>query len=80
MKILVLGAGRMGLGAAFDLVHNFPGVESVRIADLDVAKAEEDASRVGTNRINACRIDVADQDAVRKLMEPHEAAISCVNY
>ncbi len=33
MKILVIGAGRMGYGAAFDLAHNSPEVESVTVAD-----------------------------------------------
>ena len=36
MRILVLGAGRMGYGAAFDLVHNSPGVEAVTVADFDL--------------------------------------------
>ena len=34
MKILVLGAGRMGHGAVFDLVHNSPDVEVVTVADF----------------------------------------------
>ena len=29
MKILVLGAGRMGHGAVYDLIHNSPEVEAV---------------------------------------------------
>lgn len=38
MNILVLGAGRMGHGAAYDLVHNSPGVEAVTVADFDLKK------------------------------------------
>jgi len=38
MKILVLGAGRMGYGAAYDLVHNSPEVEAVTIADFDLKR------------------------------------------
>ena len=38
MNILVLGAGRMGLGAAYDLAHS-DGVEAVTVADLDLERA-----------------------------------------
>ena len=39
MKVLVLGAGRMGLGAAYDLAHNSEGVELVTVADVDEGRA-----------------------------------------
>jgi lysine 6-dehydrogenase len=80
MKILVLGAGRMGHGAAFDLIHNSPGVEAVTVADLDLEKAEAVAERVGTSRINAHHIDAANHSDVAQLMSGHDSAISCVNY
>jgi lysine 6-dehydrogenase len=80
MKILVLGAGRMGYGAAFDLVHNSPDVESVTVADFDLEKAEDVASKVGTPRITARQIDAANYDDVLALMRGHQSAISCVNY
>jgi len=35
MKVLVLGAGRMGYGAVFDLIKNSPDVETVAVADMD---------------------------------------------
>ena len=50
MKILVLGAGRMGHGAVFDLVHNSPAVDQVTVADYDLKKAEAVAEAVGTSR------------------------------
>lgn len=80
MRILVLGAGRMGSGAAFDLVHNSPGVEAVTVADFDLKKAEEVAEKVGTNRIDAHHIDAANQSDVARLMKGHDSVISCVNY
>jgi lysine 6-dehydrogenase len=80
MKILVLGAGRMGLGAAFDLVHNSPDVESVTIADFDLKKAEDVAAKVGTSRIEPKQIDAGNYDDVVALMRGHASAISCVNY
>jgi lysine 6-dehydrogenase len=60
MKILVLGAGRMGHGAAFDLVHNSSDVTSVTVADFDLTKAEDVASKVGSDRIEARQIDASN--------------------
>ncbi|MEO6334436.1 MAG: saccharopine dehydrogenase C-terminal domain-containing protein [Pyrinomonadaceae bacterium] len=80
MKVLVLGAGRMGYGAAFDLVHNSPDVESVTVADFDLTKARGVAEKVGTSRISGVQIDAANYDDVITLMSGHDSAISCVNY
>jgi lysine 6-dehydrogenase len=81
MKILVLGAGRMGHGAAFDLAHNSPDVAAITIADADGAKAEQVAASIkGDKAITAERIDVSDYEKVAALMRGHDAAISCVNY
>jgi lysine 6-dehydrogenase len=80
MKILVLGAGRMGYGAAFDLVHNSPDVESVTVADFDLKKAEDVAAKVGTSGITAKQIDASNYGDAVALMSGHDSAISCVNY
>lgn len=70
----------MGLGAAFDLVHNSPDVESVTVADFDLKKAEDVAAKVGTSRIEAKQIDAGNYDDVIALMRGQDSAISCVNY
>jgi lysine 6-dehydrogenase len=80
MKILVLGAGRMGFGAAFDLIHNSPQVEAVTIADADLKKAEAAAEAIGTSRIDAHHVDAANHSDIARLMSGHDSAISCVNY
>ncbi len=80
MKILVLGAGRMGHGAVYDLVHNSPEVEAVTVADFNLAKAEEVAERVGTDKVSAKQTDVSNYSDVAELMREHDSAISCVNY
>ncbi|HQZ96507.1 MAG TPA: saccharopine dehydrogenase C-terminal domain-containing protein [Pyrinomonadaceae bacterium] len=79
MKILVLGAGRMGHGAVFDLIHNSPAVESVTVADFDMAKAEAVAVSVGGN-ITAKQIDASNYDDIVELFRGHDSVISCVNY
>ncbi len=80
MKILVLGAGRMGHGAVFDLVHNSPDVERVTVADFDLQKAEAVASAIDASRVDPRQIDAANYSDVVDLMRGHDSAISCVNY
>jgi len=78
MNILVLGAGRMGLGAVFDLAKQ-PDVETVTVADAVAERAQKIASSVG-GKVRPVHIDVADHAAVVDLMRGHASAISCVNY
>ena len=80
MKILVLGAGKMGYGAAFDLVHNSKGVEAVTIADYEFAKAKEIADKLKSVDILPVRADASDNMEMVTLMRGHDAVISCVNY
>lgn len=80
MNILVLGAGRMGRGAVYDLVHNSPDVESVTVADFDLSKAEQIAAQIGGGKVSAKQADVSNYADAVELMRGHDAAISCVNY
>ena len=80
MKILVLGAGRMGHGAVYDLAHNSPEVKVVTVADFDLTKAEKVAEEIGTEKVSAKQIDVSNYVGVVELMREHDAVISCVNY
>lgn len=78
MRMLVLGAGRMGLGAVHDLVSQ-SDVAEVTVADYDLAKAEAIARRY-PEKARAAQIDCNDRAAVVALMRGHASAISCVNY
>src|ERR1051326_168167 len=78
MRMLVLGAGRMGLGAVHDLVSQ-SDVDGVTVADFDRAKADQIAARYPQNVV-AAQIDCNDHAAVVELMRGHASAISCVNY
>ncbi len=80
MKILVIGAGRMGHGAVYDLVNNSPDVKQVTVADSDLAKAQRVSALVNASRVAARQIDAADYESIVKLMDGHDAVISCVNY
>jgi lysine 6-dehydrogenase len=79
MKILVLGAGRMGYGAVYDLVRQ-PDVERVTVADAVAEKAHYVASSAGSGKAVPAHVDVADQKAAVYLMRGHDAALSCVVY
>lgn len=80
MKILVLGAGRMGYGAAYDLAFNSPEVTGITVADQDLEKAVDLANRLGSPLVTALQLDVSDREKTVALMEKHDSAISCVNY
>ncbi len=79
MKILVIGAGRMGYGAVFDLTHNSPEVNSVTVADADFVKAEQVAKLADSSKITAKQLDVSDYEKTVSTMRGHDAAISRVN-
>ncbi len=80
MKILVIGAGRMGHGAVFDLAHNSPEVEFITIADADFAKAKTVAENINGSKVSALKLDVSDFEKTVSVMGGHDSAISCVNY
>jgi lysine 6-dehydrogenase len=80
MKILVLGAGRMGLGAAYDLAHNSPDVRAVTVADIDAGRARAVTSTVGSKKLTPARVDVNDYAQTVALMRGHDAVVSCVTY
>jgi lysine 6-dehydrogenase len=80
MKILVLGAGRMGLGAVYDLARNAVGVDAVTVADIDLERARAVAETVGGGKVTPARIDVADHEATVAHMRGHDSTISCVVY
>jgi lysine 6-dehydrogenase len=79
MNILVLGAGRMGFGAVFDLTRSVH-VDAVTVADFDVARARNFAGLIHKDNIQAVGVDVGNQQDVIALMRGHNAVISCVPY
>ena len=78
MKMLVLGAGRMGLGAVHDLAAQ-KDVTEVTVADADASRARQVADRV-KGKVRPVHLDVTDHTALIGLMRGHAAVISCVNY
>ncbi len=83
MKLLVIGAGMMGSAAAYDMARS-PEVESVTLADADIARAKEAAIRVNKltkfKKVKPAKVDASKESAVAKLMRGHDAALSAVPY
>lgn len=82
-RYLILGAGRQGTAAAYDLVIRGEA-EHVTVADASLEAAQAAATRVngltGRDNVAAEQVDVTDVDAVHGLLEPAEAALSAVPY
>src|SRR6185437_14945327 len=66
---MVLGAGRQGIAAAYDLVK-FGEAKRVTLADVDATLAERSAAQVnellGRRAATALALDVSDEAAVRR--------------
>ncbi len=80
MKIMVLGAGRMGLGAAYDLAHNSPDVTAITVADADAERVRAVVRQVNSPILGGVTLEATDAPRVVALMRGHDAVISCVNY
>jgi len=80
---VVLGAGRQGTAAAYDLVR-FGQADSVTIADRDGDVAQQASARLAGllegNAVLAATVDVADGAALAELLQGKDALISAVPY
>ena len=80
---LVLGAGRQGTAAAYDLVR-FGDAARVTLADADLAVARGAAERIarltGQPIVAPCQVDVGDPIAVQQALAGHHVALSAVPY
>ena len=79
----VLGAGRQGTAAAYDLAQ-YGEAQSVVIADQDIGLAQEAAARVDVllkrNLVQAKTVDVRDHAALVRLLRGMDALVSAVPY
>ena len=79
----ILGAGRQGTAAAYDLVVRGEAA-SVTLADIDLSAARRAAERVNrltnTERATAAQLDVMDHAALVAFLRPLDAFIAAVSY
>ena len=78
MKVLVLGSGLMGRGAAHDLVRS-PKVEQVYVADIDSQHAEALAKAVGRKAVPE-KLDARDRGQLINAFSKVDSVVSCVSY
>lgn len=78
MKVLVLGSGQMGKGAAYDLVKQ-DSVEQIILADIDTKCAEALAKEVGDKAV-AKTVDAKNRDQLVKVFSEVDSVISAVSY
>ncbi len=78
MKVLVLGSGLMGRGAAFDLARN-DIVKEVIVADRDPKRAEALAEEMGP-KVEAETVDAADRKQLKALFAKVDTVASEVSY
>src|SRR5271156_3004189 len=79
----VLGAGRQGTAAAYDLARH-GDASQVCVADKDLAQAQRAAGRVndllGEDVASAAAVDVRDEAAVARVLRGSAACVSAVPY
>src|SRR5690349_12378331 len=80
---LILGAGRQGIAAAYDLAH-FGEAEKITLADFNRERAQAAAARVNHlvhgQIADAIELDVRDQAATRGTLKGYNVVLSAVPY
>lgn len=79
MRILVLGAGRMGTAIVYDLLRS-PGVEQVGLADNNQAALARLARHYPRRRLAVHRLEAGDEPAAARLLRHYQAAVSALPY
>ena len=80
MKILVLGgAGIVGRAITKDLVAQ-PDVHQVVVGDLNVKRAEDYLTKLGSPKASVERIDVGEHDRLVGRMKGFDVIANCVYY
>lgn len=83
VSYIVLGAGRQGTAAVYDLVR-FGDAARVTLADADLAVATAAAERInrltGRTVVVPRQVDVDDPAAVQQALAGHQVALSAVPY
>lgn len=78
MKVLIMGSGLMGRGAANDLVKQ-DSVEQIILADIDLKCAEALAKEVGPKAV-AEKVDARNRDQLVSVFSKVDSVISAVSY
>ncbi|MHA2119089.1 MAG: saccharopine dehydrogenase NADP-binding domain-containing protein, partial [Candidatus Thorarchaeota archaeon] len=78
MKVLVLGSGLMGRGAAYYLAHT-ESVEQFIVADIDEKAADDLAKKFGEKAV-AEKVNARDKGQLISLFSRVDSVISAISY
>ncbi len=82
-RYVILGAGRQGTAAAYDLVK-YGEADALVLADANLEQAQASAARVreltGVSYVQAVQIDVQDLERVSTLLDNFDVCLSAVPY
>lgn len=82
-RVVVVGAGRQGLAAAYDLAAHLAG-ESIVIADFDLSSAKAACDRVNTllgrEACVSAAVDAADQEGLVEFLSRFDLAVAAAPY
>jgi len=78
MKILVLGAGKQGRAAAYDLLRN-PEVEEIGIADADAEALESTRAFLGDRRVSPQQVDALEAETLVETLQPFDACLNAAS-
>ena len=79
MKILVLGAGKMGVGVAFDLARN-PDVKRIVLADINLENLKSARQKIKSKKLQLRKVNVENQTQIKKLIKGFDCVVSAVTY
>lgn len=79
MKIVILGAGLMARGAAFDFLDN-SAVTSLTVADSSDDALKSFRERFPDHRLNTTKLDAKDSVAVRGLLKDADGVFCSIHY
>ncbi len=83
IRYCVLGAGRQGTAAAYDLAR-FGNPDDLALADVEISRADASAARVNalidSTVAQALHVDVSQKEALPGLLEPYDVIVSAVPY
>jgi saccharopine dehydrogenase-like NADP-dependent oxidoreductase len=75
MKILVVGTGAIGIVIASELAKN-PEVKEVRLADINLQRAEQIRDWLKSEKVSAHRVDAGKADDVARVAEGVDAIVN----
>ena len=78
MKVLVIGTGGVG-GAAAAVAQKRDFFERMTFADLDPARPQALAERLGDERFAAAQVDASDQESVAALARDHDVVLNATD-